>query len=89
MLTGDKVETAQCIAISTGLKAPTQEMYVIKDVEDSLILQNELNNFGLQSNSVLVIDGQSLKVALEYQRENFLQVACVAPAIVCCRCSPT
>lgn len=38
MLTGDKVETAQCIAISTGLKSPNQDMYVIKDVEDTLVL---------------------------------------------------
>ena len=89
MLTGDKVETAQCIAISTGLKQATQEMFVIKEIEDSLALQNELNQFGLQTNSVLVIDGISLKVALEYQRENFLNVACAAPAVVCCRCSPT
>lgn len=57
MLTGDKVETAQCIAISAGLKSPNQSMYVIKDVYDTLILQNELNQFALQHNSVLVIDG--------------------------------
>ncbi|CAD8114795.1 unnamed protein product [Paramecium sonneborni] len=89
MLTGDKVETAQCIAISTGLKSPTQEMFVIKDIEDSLILQNELNQFALKNNSVLVIDGQSLKVALEFQHTAFFHVACNAPAVVCCRCSPT
>ena len=27
MLTGDKVETAKCIAISAGIKSPTQEIY--------------------------------------------------------------
>jgi magnesium-transporting ATPase (P-type) len=31
MLTGDKVETAKCIAISTSLKNKKQEMFEIKD----------------------------------------------------------
>jgi phospholipid-translocating ATPase len=31
MITGDKVETATCIAISAGLKAPYHDTYVIKD----------------------------------------------------------
>jgi phospholipid-translocating ATPase len=30
MITGDKIETAICIAISAGLKSPTQDIYVIK-----------------------------------------------------------
>ncbi len=34
MLTGDKVETATCIAISTGLKTASEEIFTIKDVED-------------------------------------------------------
>ncbi|CAD8147516.1 unnamed protein product [Paramecium pentaurelia] len=88
MLTGDKVETAQCIAISTGLKSPTQEMFVIKDIEDSLILKNELNQFALKNNSVLVLDGQSLKVSLEFQYTAFFHVALNSHAVVCCRFSP-
>jgi phospholipid-translocating ATPase len=31
MLTGDKVETAKCIAISTGLKSKSQEILEIKE----------------------------------------------------------
>lgn len=38
MLTGDKVETATCIAISTGLKSLAEEIYIIRDVEDEIIL---------------------------------------------------
>jgi len=30
MLTGDKVETAKCIAISTGLKPSSQEIFEIR-----------------------------------------------------------
>ena len=38
MLTGDKVETATCIAISAGLKTASEEIFTIKDVEDSIEL---------------------------------------------------
>jgi len=31
MLTGDKVETAICIAISTGIKQTNENLFVIKD----------------------------------------------------------
>lgn len=34
MLTGDKIETAICIAISSGIKSPTQSVYLIKEVTD-------------------------------------------------------
>lgn len=38
MLTGDKLETAKCIAISTGLKSNDQNFYeVISNSEESLI----------------------------------------------------
>jgi phospholipid-translocating ATPase len=30
MLTGDKIETAQCIAISTSLKTPSQEFFIMR-----------------------------------------------------------
>lgn len=36
MLTGDKVETAKCIAISAGLKSVSQEIYEIRG-EDELV----------------------------------------------------
>jgi phospholipid-translocating ATPase len=36
MLTGDKVETAKCIAISAGLKSANQEIYEIRG-EDELV----------------------------------------------------
>ena len=45
MLTGDKVETAICIAISTGIKQTNENLFVIKDQTDSLDLQNKLNEF--------------------------------------------
>lgn len=31
MLTGDKVETAKCIAISTGIRSNTQDLFEMRD----------------------------------------------------------
>lgn len=38
MLTGDKVETAICISISSGLKDPKHNIFLIKEVDDELVL---------------------------------------------------
>ena len=64
MITGDKVETAICIGISAGLKAPSQNLYVIKELTDIYTLKNKLNDFSMKTNTVLVIDGISLTTAL-------------------------
>ncbi len=40
-------------------------------------------------NKVLIIDGTSLTTALESHEKFFIDVATKAPAVVCCRCSPT
>lgn len=64
MITGDKVETAICIGISAGLKSPTQELFVIKEQNEPYSLKNKLNEFSMKTNTVLVIDGSSLAVAL-------------------------
>ena len=89
MLTGDKIETATCIAISTGLKAPDQEIFVMKEIEDELQIQNSLNEFNNRTNHILIIDGSSLNFTLSYFKKLFFEVACKSPAVVCCRCSPT
>jgi len=38
MLTGDKIETAICIAISTGIKSMSEQLFVIKEIADPLDL---------------------------------------------------
>jgi len=38
MLTGDKVETAKCIAISAGLKSANQEIYDVRGDDELVIL---------------------------------------------------
>ena len=90
MLTGDKIETAICIAISTGMKSPEQELHIIKEFESPSDLENELAKYSEKcSNSVLIIDGISLATALTKKKEYFFNIASNAPAVVCCRCSPT
>lgn len=89
MLTGDKVETAKCIAISTGLKHANDEIFEIKDVKDDLDLSNRLNQFSNEcNNKVLLIDGAALTKALENNRKLFFESAVRAPAVICSRCLP-
>ena len=38
MLTGDKVETATCIAISAGIMSNPQKQFLISEVENSFLL---------------------------------------------------
>lgn len=88
MLTGDKIETAKCIAISTGLKSQNDDIYEIKDVKDDLDLANRLQQFSNKYNAVLLIDGVSLTKALENNCQLFFEAAIRAPAVICSRCLP-
>ena len=45
MLTGDKVETAKCIAISTGLKSQKQGMYEMKELSDKDEIMEYIDNY--------------------------------------------
>ena len=89
MLTGDKIETAKCVAISTGLKTVHQDIFEIKEVKDDLEMMNKINEFTNKVNTVLLIDGSSLTKALENHRKLFFEAAVRAPAVVCARCLPT
>jgi phospholipid-translocating ATPase len=65
MLTGDKVETATCIAISTGLKSKTQNLFFMKECKTELEVSNLLKQFEMLEDTILVIDGNTLHIALE------------------------
>lgn len=52
-------------------------------------MKHKLNEFSKQTNNILVIDGSSLAVALQFFPQYFVEVSSLAPAVVCCRCSPT
>ncbi|KAH8412310.1 hypothetical protein KR009_001150 [Drosophila setifemur] len=89
MLTGDKLETACCIAKSSQLIGRNQGLHVLRSVKTRTDAHQELNSFRRKQGHALVISGESLEVCLQYYRPEFLELATASPAVVCCRCSPT
>ncbi|XP_026310967.1 probable phospholipid-transporting ATPase IIB isoform X4 [Piliocolobus tephrosceles] len=89
MLTGDKLETATCIAKSSHLVSRTQDIHIFRQVTSRGEAHLELNAFRRKHDCALVISGDSLEVCLKYYEHEFVELACQCPAVVCCRCSPT
>ena len=89
MLTGDKVETATCIAISSGLKSKNQKTFYIKNILDDKIINSELEKIKFQNEFILIIDGNCLDICLKNCKNIFFEVSLKAKSVVCCRCSPT
>ena len=90
MLTGDKMETAICIAKSSQLVMKMQEFYIFNHVNSRNDVSLELNNFHRKSHlSPLIIHGEDLELCFKYYPSEFMELACQCPAVVCCRCSPT
>ncbi|EDL09399.1 ATPas, class II, type 9B, isoform CRA_f [Mus musculus] len=89
MLTGDKLETATCIAKSSHLVSRTQDIHVFRPVTSRGEAHLELNAFRRKHDCALVISGDSLEVCLRYYEHELVELACQCPAVVCCRCSPT
>jgi len=85
MLTGDKLETAICVALSSRLITRDTDFVVINSyVELFRYLEDHKTNI-----SPLVIDGTALQQAIEGFPSLFLSVASKAPSVVVCRCSPS
>ncbi|XP_055890293.1 probable phospholipid-transporting ATPase IIB isoform X1 [Biomphalaria glabrata] len=89
MLTGDKLETAICIAKSSMLVSKLQETYIFQTVTDRGEAHLELNALRRKNEAALIISGDSLQVCLKYYEHEFVELACQCPAVVVCRCSPT
>ncbi|XP_058547751.1 probable phospholipid-transporting ATPase IIB isoform X9 [Neofelis nebulosa] len=89
MLTGDKLETATCIAKSSHLVSRTQDIHIFRPVTNRGEAHLELNAFRRKHDCALVISGDSLEVCLKYYEHELAELACQCPAVVCCRCSPT
>ncbi|XP_052868302.1 probable phospholipid-transporting ATPase IIB isoform X1 [Anopheles cruzii] len=89
MLTGDKLETATCIAKSSHLVGRNQSVHVLKSVLTRTDAHLELNQFRRKQDCALVVSGESLEVCLQYYQPEFMELATACPAVVCCRCSPT
>ncbi|XP_061110932.1 probable phospholipid-transporting ATPase IIB isoform X2 [Conger conger] len=89
MLTGDKLETATCIAKSSHLVSRSQDIHIFRPVSNRGEAHLELNAFRRKHDCALVISGDALEVCLRYYEHEFVELACQCPAVVCCRCSPT
>ncbi|PIK43027.1 putative phospholipid-transporting ATPase IIA [Apostichopus japonicus] len=89
MLTGDKLETATCIAKSSKLVSRGQDIHIFKKVLDRNNAHLELNAFRRKNDSSLIIMGDSLDICLKFYEHEFMELAIQCPAVVVCRCSPT
>ncbi|KAI9673108.1 MAG: putative aminophospholipid-translocase [Trizodia sp. TS-e1964] len=88
MLTGDKVETARCVAISAKLVARGQYIHTIAKLRRKDIAQDSLDFLRSKTDSCLLIDGESLAMFLKHFKEPFISLAVQLPAVIACRCSP-
>uniref|UniRef100_A0A1I8HTG6 Phospholipid-transporting ATPase n=1 Tax=Macrostomum lignano TaxID=282301 RepID=A0A1I8HTG6_9PLAT len=99
MLTGDKMETACCIAKSSRLVDRSGGLFAFQPASlRSADLDKELRNMArrVEAGHSVVISGECLQygyylpqAAVEQDERRFVQLACQAPAVVVCRCSPT
>ncbi|KIV85189.1 hypothetical protein PV11_00916 [Exophiala sideris] len=89
MLTGDKIETARCVAVSARLVARGQHIQTIAKLKTKTQGKDVLDTLRSQTESCLLIDGESLGLMLSYFRPEFISIAVQLPAVIACRCSPT
>lgn len=89
MLTGDKVETARCVAISAKLVSRGQYIHTVSKVTDKSAAQEALDLLRNKTDCCLLIDGESLSLMIGQFRSAFISIAVLLPAVIACRCSPT
>lgn len=92
MLTGDKVETATSISISSGLKSRKNQLFFMRELTDKKEIYEKIAAFEKHvSNCTLIIDGKSLSSVMsdDELKLRFFKQAMRAPCVCVCRCSPT
>ncbi|CAH8579260.1 unnamed protein product [Dicrocoelium dendriticum] len=89
MLTGDKLETAECIAKSSRLVGRDMPLYTFRNVSGRLDTHVELNAYRKRCDHALLITGSSMEACLRYYEHEFVELVRQSPAVVVCRCSPT
>lgn len=93
MLTGDKVETARCVAVSAKLVSRTQYIHTITNLSAELSPSAAVDALSLlrskPDSTALLIDGNSLSHFLNSHQEAFISLAVLLPAVIACRCTPT
>ncbi|CAI6328875.1 unnamed protein product [Periconia digitata] len=89
MLTGDKVETARCVAVSSKLVARGQYVHTIAKLKRKELALSSIDYLRGKTDACLLIDGESLALMLTHYRQQFISIAVQLPTVVACRCSPT
>lgn len=89
MLTGDKVETARCVAVSSKLVSRGQYIYTVAKLHRKDDAHEHLDFLCGKPDSCLLIDGESLALFLAHMPMEFVAAAVRLPTVVACRCSPT
>uniref|UniRef100_A0A7S3CJ81 P-type ATPase C-terminal domain-containing protein n=1 Tax=Strombidium rassoulzadegani TaxID=1082188 RepID=A0A7S3CJ81_9SPIT len=96
MLTGDKIETAKCIAIATGMNNRQEGVHEIRGenfTKGSFYIKDSIESFDKtnKNKTMLMIDGQALAMITANQEltTRFFQAATTAKSVCVCRCSPT
>eukprot|EP01006_Ploeotia_vitrea_P034800 TRINITY_DN65800_c6_g3_i1.p1 TRINITY_DN65800_c6_g3~~TRINITY_DN65800_c6_g3_i1.p1 ORF type:complete len:1115 (-),score=98.08 TRINITY_DN65800_c6_g3_i1:221-3409(-) len=92
MLTGDKVETATCIARSTRLVDRNHQIYTLQ-AANTEELEAKLDDFAHEQTKAagiaLVVDGKTLGICLQEMEKRFVEESSKCTSVVICRCSPT
>lgn len=89
MLTGDKVETARCVAVSAKLVSRGQYVHTIAKLKRKDLAYDALEFLRNKTDSCLLIDGESLALFLSVYQTEFITLAVQLPAVIACRCTPT
>lgn len=65
MITGDKMETAECIGLSCGLQKSTESNYKIEECDDRERFMERWEILKQNLNQILIIDGKTLSFVLQ------------------------
>lgn len=88
MLTGDKIETAISISISSRLflKRNLYEIVRVTSREDAW---ETLSSLKEKMINYIIVDGASLQIMIDNFIKEFITFSATLDAVVCCRCTPT
>lgn len=91
MVTGDKMETAECISIASGMRSSSSQSILIEDIGTDRQLTNKLQEIHTGQYEVLTMEGKLvtfLTQAPKPLRDRFLLEAAKMKCVICYRCSP-
>uniref|UniRef100_A0A914Y6V3 Phospholipid-transporting ATPase n=1 Tax=Panagrolaimus superbus TaxID=310955 RepID=A0A914Y6V3_9BILA len=91
MLTGDKLETAICIAQSCGLIKKTSQIFVMSSVERDEEIIEQLTDIKEKMtimDSVFILPGDCFDQCFEYAENVLADLFEESKSVICCRCSP-